>query len=191
VQRRRELALSAASLFVKKGYRQTSMKDIAERCGISVGTLYYYIHSKDDILTLFQEITSEELDKFSRKNLKILLQKSPGEAIKKAIDSMISFIEATQDITVFWYQEARNLKPAQMKNLYQREAVEIDMLKKMLQRGCDQGEFKIKDINLAAHNIIVLCDMWAFRRWIMRKDYTFEQFKKAQTDFILSKIMIE
>ena len=167
------------------------MKDIAERCGISVGALYYYIHSKDDILKLFQEITSEELGKFARKNLKILVQKSPREAIKKAIDSMISFIEATQDITVFWYQEAKNLKQAQMKNLYQREAVEVDMLKKMLQRGCDQGEFKIKDINLAAHNIIVLCDMWAFRRWIMRKDYTFEQFKKAQTDFILSKIMNE
>jgi AcrR family transcriptional regulator len=183
------LALSAASLFIKKGYRETSMKDIAERCRISVGTLYYYIHSKDDILKLFQEITSEELDEFARKNLKILLQKSPGEAIKKAIDSMISFIEATQDITIFWYQEAKNLKPVQIKNLYQREAMEVDMLKKILQWGCDEGEFRIKDVNLAAHNIIVLCDMWAFRRWIMRKDYTFEQFKEAQTDYILSKIM--
>ena len=112
----------------------------------------------------------------------------PLEAITGVIEAIISFVDRTQDVTVFWYQEARNLNPAQTALLFQREDREIGLIKKILQWGCDRGEFKIKDINLLAHDIIVLCDMWAFRRWMLRRDYKVEQFKRAQTELILSRI---
>ena len=182
------MALKAAALFVKKGYIRTSMRDIARNCGLTTGALYHYFQSKDDILSLFQEITAAELQKFAKENLEDLYKIPPLEAITGVIEAIISFVDKTQDVTVFWYQEARNLNPAQTALLYQREAHEIGLIKKILQWGCDRGDFKIKDVNLLAHDIIVLCDMWAFRRWMLRRDYTVEQFKQSQTDLILSRI---
>ena len=186
-ERKREIALKAASLFIKHGYIQTSMRDIARECSISVGTIYHYIHSKDDILSLFQEITSSELEKFAHERLNVLRKGRPTEAISDAIDAIISFIDSTQDMTVFWYQEARNLNPQQTEALIRREDLEVKLLKNILQWGCETGDFEINDVDLAAHNIIVLCDMWAFRRWALRKDYTLDRYKKEQTAFILSR----
>lgn len=186
--RKRDLALKAAALFVKHGYIKTSMRDIAKSCGLTTGALYHYFQSKDDILSLFQEITASELQQFTEERLENLFKMPPLEAITSAIEAIISFIDKTQDVTVFWYQEARNLNPAQAVLLFQREDHEIGLIKKILQWGCDTGEFMIKDVNLLAHDIIVLCDMWAFRRWMLRKEYTFEQFKQAQTELILSRI---
>jgi AcrR family transcriptional regulator len=164
------------------------MRDIARSCGLTTGALYHYFQSKDDILSLFQEITAAELQKFAEENLENLYKMPPLAAITGVIEAIISFVDKTQDVTVFWYQEARNLNPAQMTLLLQREDHEIGLIKKILRWGCERGEFKIKDINLMAHDIIVLCDMWAFRRWMLRRDYTVEEFKQAQTELILSRI---
>jgi AcrR family transcriptional regulator len=164
------------------------MRDIARNCGLTTGALYHYFQSKDDILSLFQEITASELQKFAEESLENLYKMPPLEAITGVIEAIISFVDKTQDVTVFWYQEARNLNPVQMALLFQREDHEISLIKKILQWGCETGEFKIKDVNLMAHDIIVLCDMWAFRRWMLRRDYTVEQFKQAQTELILSRI---
>ena len=173
---------------MKQGYIRTTMRDIARNCGLTTGALYHYFRSKDDILSLFQEITASELQKFAEENLENLHKIPPLEAITGVIEAIISFVDKTQDVTVFWYQEARNLNPEQTALLFQREDYEIGLIKKILQWGCETGEFKIKDVNLLAHDIIVLCDMWAFRRWMLRRDYTVEQFKQAQTELILSRI---
>jgi len=164
------------------------MRDIARNCGLTTGALYHYFQSKDDILSLFQEITASELQKFAEESLENLYKMPPLEAITGVIEAIISFVDKTQDVTVFWYQEARNLNSVQMALLFQREDHEISLIKKILQWGCETGEFKIKDVNLMAQDIIVLCDMWAFRRWMLRRDYTVEQFKQAQTELILSRI---
>jgi len=171
-------------LFVKKGYHESSIRDIAEWCDISVGALYYYIHSKEDILSLFQQITSSELLKFTQERLDILFKMTPSEALSAAIDDLITLIDVTQNFTVFWYQESKNLKPEELDKLLEYEGEQVNLLKTILQWGCEKGDFIIDDINLAAHNIMVLCDMWAFRRWALRKDYSLEQFKQEQKKVI-------
>ena len=47
----RQKILSAASdLMIKKGLKETSLKDIAKEAGMSAGTLYYYYSAKEDII---------------------------------------------------------------------------------------------------------------------------------------------
>ena len=40
----------ACQLIIKKGIKETSLKDIAETVGISKGTLYYYYSAKEDLI---------------------------------------------------------------------------------------------------------------------------------------------
>jgi len=41
----------ASSVLFKKGFHGTSIRDIAAACEMSMGQLYHYISSKDDILS--------------------------------------------------------------------------------------------------------------------------------------------
>ena len=57
--RRAELLEIAAGLFAEKGFRNTTVRDIAEAAGILSGSLYHHFDSKesmvDEILRTFQE----------------------------------------------------------------------------------------------------------------------------------------
>ncbi|MDX6375155.1 MAG: TetR/AcrR family transcriptional regulator, cholesterol catabolism regulator [Nocardioidaceae bacterium] len=57
--RREELLAITASLFAMKGFRNTTVRDIADAAGILSGSLYHHFDSKesmvDEILSTFQE----------------------------------------------------------------------------------------------------------------------------------------
>lgn len=57
--RRHEILEIAAELFAERGYRATSIRDIAERAGLLAGSLYYHIRSKE---ALFVEIHNKALE---------------------------------------------------------------------------------------------------------------------------------
>ena len=57
--RLRELALQ---LFADQGYEKTSLREIAERLGVTKAALYYYFKSKEDIVRSLVEDYVAELD---------------------------------------------------------------------------------------------------------------------------------
>jgi AcrR family transcriptional regulator len=57
--RLRELALR---LFAEQGYEKTSLREIAERLGVTKAALYYYFKSKEDIVRSLVEDYVAELD---------------------------------------------------------------------------------------------------------------------------------
>ncbi len=49
-QRRRDIAQAALALFSSKGFARTSVREIAEACGMAKGSIYDYFASKEDVL---------------------------------------------------------------------------------------------------------------------------------------------
>ena len=52
---REEIQSAALELFATNGYAQTSLREVAERLGISKAALYYHYRSKDDLLRALME----------------------------------------------------------------------------------------------------------------------------------------
>lgn len=48
-KRRREILEAALDLFIRRGYASTKISDIAERVGMSVGLLFHYFKSKENL----------------------------------------------------------------------------------------------------------------------------------------------
>ena len=188
-RRRLQIIKAAAKLFIKQGYLKTSMREIAKRCDISVATLYHYVHSKDHILSLFNEVTLDRFVKFHDGISSDSRQLTATESLKLAIKEYLSLVDEIQDVDVFWYQETKNLNPNQRKALIQSDEMVASVFHRIIVRGYESGEFKTSDPLLIAHTLVVLGDMWAFRRWFLRKHYTFEQYLEDQTEFILSSIL--
>ena len=59
--RRREIIEAAAALFVEKGCRETTVKDITKRAGIAQGLFHYYFKSKDEVLAAVVQMMSQQL----------------------------------------------------------------------------------------------------------------------------------
>lgn len=52
----------ALDLFIEQGYDKTSLREIAERLGVTKAALYYHFKSKEDIVRSFTEDYVHELD---------------------------------------------------------------------------------------------------------------------------------
>lgn len=153
---------------------------------MSVGTLYHYVNSKNDVLALFMDWQIVFIKTYINDNEAMLSRKNPTQALKIGIKTYITAVYELQDIILFWYQDTRNLPPDIIEHLLKIEYDLTDMFAKVISLGCASGEFKVRDATLAAHSIIVLADMWAFRRWALRKHYTLDHFIREQTKFILA-----
>jgi len=186
--RRVQIIRAAAGLFVRKGILGTTVREIARASGITVGTLYHYINTKTDIISLILEEELGVINDFIREGGDLLLQVGPVEALHQAIDRYFRVVAEIQDLTLFWYQETRNLLPAQRKKLLAYEYLFAETFNKILVAGCKSGHFRDHDTLLMSHNIIVLGDMWAFRRWFLHKHYTLAQYTREQIELILSRI---
>ncbi len=59
---RERITDAAVSLFARKGYAQTTMREIAKEAQVSVGASYYYFNSKEAIVLEFYVRTQGKLD---------------------------------------------------------------------------------------------------------------------------------
>ena len=186
--RRMEIVKAAVDLFVRKGFHKTTIREIAQRFGMSVGTLYEYIRTKEDILFLVCDYIHTSVSMRVKPSLKITSDNT--ETLKRAIKIYFEIVDEMQDYIIFLYQETKSLSKEARKYIFNAEDEMTQIFEELLLKGTKEGDFSIdkKDIRLIAHNIMVLGQMWAFRRWVLQKNYTLERYIEIQTDSILSRI---
>jgi len=182
-ERRQQITKGALHLFLKNGYHQTSVRQIAEASGMSVGSIYHYIGSKEDILYLLIE---EGLEKTLSSIRGLQEIADPVEALSKAVDKWNRSIDEFQDMTVFAYQEMRNLNHEMRTRLQEIDMRAAAIFERILSEGVRQDKFHVENVKLFAHTMLVLGHMWAFRRWFLRRHYTLEQYIQLQKQLILS-----
>ena len=69
VQKRKYILDTAKKVFVEKGYKSVTMKDIVEACNISRGGLYLYFDSTEQILLEILQMEAEETDDVFTQNI--------------------------------------------------------------------------------------------------------------------------
>jgi AcrR family transcriptional regulator len=184
-KRRHQMIRAAVTLFKEKGFHRATTREIAKEAGFSIGTLYEYIRTKEDVLYLVcDSIYNEVHDKLSQ----ITSQNDTIEDLKTAIRHYYRVIDDMQDEFVVMYQESKSLPKDALEYVLKKELEMVDIFHKIL-TGCIQsGELELTEAqaNLYAHTLVVQGQMWAFRRWALRKEYTIEQFTELQIDFVLS-----
>lgn len=187
-KKRAEITEKAIKLFIRKGYLKTTTREIAQACGMSTGALYHYIGTKEDILSLLSKNTFSFLQNFSKEYLNKSEVIRPKEKLKIVLKKYLQRIDKIQEILLFWYQESKNLPQDALKNIFAVDSLSIKIIEEILIEGYECGDFHIKNIKLAACNIIILCDNWATRRWYMRKLFSIDKFIEDQIDFILKAL---
>ena len=175
-KRLEEITRTAVSLFYRYGFIQTSTRDIAEACGISKGHLYYYINSKEDLLSLSVEISLKQIEKFALHMMKDIKVAPQPKVLTNAIRETIKMIDNLQEMILFWYRESGHVSLASLNKLIKQDMYTVDLYKMIIEEGVKKGEFKISDPTVAAFDIMLLCDMWSLKRWYMQKHYSLDEY---------------
>lgn len=186
--RRNNIIQRATKIFVHQGYSKTNIREVADGCNVSVGTLYHYFASKEEILRMIIETTVsqqlEVLEDYCNK-LRHLDAKS---SLMKAIEQYYKSIDQMQDFTILLYQETKILDLHARQDIYDYEYRVIRIFKRLLENGVEDGVFHLSDCTIEAHNIVSLAHIWSLRRWFLRRNYTIDEYIKKQIESIIRRI---
>ncbi|MEE9501390.1 MAG: TetR/AcrR family transcriptional regulator [Candidatus Aminicenantaceae bacterium] len=189
-ERRRQIVDASVQLFIAKGFHRTTTREIARATGISIGLLYEYVRSKEDVLYLVCDAIHAEVEQGVAE---ALLKASGGRDVLAAMIREYFFVcHRMSDHILLIYQETKTLPLHWQKKVLENEIRLTDIFVSALKGLVSSGELSRmnKDsIELIAHNIVVLGHMWTFRRWYLSSRYTIEDYIQIQTDFILGKSM--
>lgn len=187
-ERREQIAREAAHLFLERGYQKSNVREIASVCKMAMGTLYHYIGSKEDVLRLVIDYTLSALKEYYSEVFADLEKENPEEMLKRGIEEYYLVRTKYEDFVNLWYLEARNLPRDTRKIVFDSDRETIAYFEKVLKRGCETGHFKIDDITLVAHSIVVLGHMWSVRNWFLRKHYTLEEYTQRMSAFVFKAV---
>ncbi len=159
-----ELLDAALDLFVEKGFSATRVEEVAARAGVSKGTLFLYFPSKED---LFKAVVRENIaNKFPTWQEEFIsFEGSSADMLRYAMTSWWERIGKTRasGITKLVMSEAQNFP--EIADFYQEEVITPGnaMIRRILARGVQSGEFRPMDLEQAVHIIVapmIFLMMW-------------------------------
>ncbi|WP_050616623.1 TetR/AcrR family transcriptional regulator [Bacillus testis] len=189
IQKRRDQMISGAvTLFKQKGFHRTTTREIAKASGFSIGTLYEYIRTKEDVLYLVCDRIYDEVKERLEENL--AGNDGTIDSLKMGISNYFKVMDDMQDEVLVMYQEAKSLSKDALPYVLKKEMEMVAMFEALLLKCRDNKEINLDDrqIKMVAHNIFVQGQMWGFRRWALRKLFTLEEYIDRQTKALLSGI---
>jgi AcrR family transcriptional regulator len=171
-QKRAELAQVAFDLFLDRGFHRTGVREIAAAAGLSVGAVFTYFNDKEEILAY---IFFEQLGRVEKELLQTLQSvigggngsgKHPETVFDVVFTQFLRAVDALSRFILLAYQETKSLNDAARNALIARERRVHGLLADAIRYGAERGRFASNDIDLKAHNIMVLGHAWAIRRWM-------------------------
>jgi AcrR family transcriptional regulator len=88
--RRRQILDAARACFMREGFHATSMQDVIKEANLSVGAVYRYFGSKNEIVKAIAEGVFVEVDR----TLKALAEHEPALEVIEVAEHALNFIDA-------------------------------------------------------------------------------------------------
>ncbi len=186
-ERRRQIVDAAVKLFIEHGYHKTTTRLLAKATGLSIGTMYDYISTKEDVLYLVCMAIHTEVEQGVKEALARPLKGK--HALAEVIREFFLVCDKMSDHVLLMYQVTHFLSPKWQKKVLEAEIGITDLFIEAMQQIKETGTLPELDddtILLIGHNISVIGHTWAFRRWYFAKHFTIEKYIEQQTEFIMS-----
>ena len=158
VQKRQHILNSARKVFVEKGFKNVTMKDIVEACEISRGGLYLYFDNTEQILLEILQMEAEEADDLFTGHiseedtaadiLTLFLKEQKKELLQKK-----------DNLTVAVYEYSFAHQSTDKNNMMRRQFdAGVKVIEKLIEAGIASGEFYCENPKGAASNIMYVLE---------------------------------
>ncbi|MGE4482963.1 TetR/AcrR family transcriptional regulator [Acidocella sp.] len=178
---------TAARIFAEKGYRGTSLRDVADGLGISRPGLYYHFPSKEKLI----EALVEEVTVSSQRQSSAIAERSelePAEALRLVTQSHAKWI-LEHRLLFKVVDRSESELPARLLGVHStaKRAV-LENFTKIIDRGIDRGLFRPINARVAAFSIIGMCSWTA---WWFKPDgkLVVEEIVQTLGDMALASVL--
>jgi len=158
LQKRKYILETARRVFMEKGYKRVTMKDIVEACEISRGGLYLYFNNTAEIFLEVLKLESEEADDVFSDSITEdataadILTLFLREQKKELLRTKDTLTQATYE---FYFENNLSKKDNILKKQFD-SAVKI--IQKLIETGVGNGEFYCVDCEGTARNIMFVLE---------------------------------
>jgi TetR/AcrR family transcriptional regulator, cholesterol catabolism regulator len=147
----------------EKGFQTMSLRDLSRTSGLSMGALYSYFTSKDELLEMIQ-------DQGRRLILNIMtaavdMGAPAAEKLRAAIRGHLYLTEVMQPWFYFSYMETKNLDKRQQKKAIEGELATEKLFIDILEEGVRQKVFQVADPVMTASLLKAMLQDWYLKRW--------------------------
>lgn len=143
---RDKVIATAMELFTRKGYFNTSIRDITRESEVSTGSVYHYFKDKEGVAAaIYQGLIDRMRDELQQ----IMQQHETAHDQCKAVVSLLFTITATEPdaMTFMLYVKHREFLPNERPVCSSKP---FEMMREMVRRGMQRGEIAQCDVLVAS-----------------------------------------
>ncbi len=143
IRRRHEIFGTSVQLFLRNGFQETSMRQIAKEAGIGKSTLYDYFPTKDDILAWGVE---DELVDLATTAQQIAALRLPAVTrLRKIMKNHVDVLSARREFYLRLSFEVQRLGLETQKRIQVRRHAYQDLIRQLINDGIREGAFRKVD----------------------------------------------
>ncbi len=181
-EKQAEILQAALRIFRQKGYHAASMQDLADAVGLQKGSLYYYVSSKEDLLTA---LYGKFIGAFTQQLSAIVRQPLPAsEKLRLAIESHLIALSEQLELFTVYVSEQRFLNSRLRQRIRAEAEHHAELLEKILTQGVEEGEFREIDVTITAHAILGMCN-WLYQWYSPEGELRPEQVAAIFSDLVI------
>ncbi len=187
--RRKEIIAAALDLFSRKGYRGTTMPDIAQAAGISTGLIYYIFPSKEDILLACCEDTATITRDVLNQAREIV---DPLQRFDTIVRELYTITDSTSKQLIILYRDISLLQRETRQRILAPMKKLDDHLVALFEEGQRAGVFteNIPQPRVLAANVQSLGHQWALQKtWHFVPEIDLETYISAQLDYFHAQLL--
>ena len=157
-QKKKFIIETARRVFMEKGYKFVTMKDIVEACEISRGGLYLYFQSTKELFEEVLKLEQEDTDDVFAGN--IPREASPSDILALLLKEQKREIlgrNASLNKAVYEYF-FDNQEPLKDNLLKKQFDAAVHVIERLIQAGTENGEFYCEDPRSAARHIMYVLE---------------------------------
>jgi AcrR family transcriptional regulator len=155
-----EIIRVAAEGFSARGYRATTLDNVAQKVGISKVTLYRYCHSKEDLLI---QVFERTIAVFREGLRRICAQKTaPEEKLRQIIRHQVRLMVDHRDFLAVFFSEESHL-PSEMAERARQEKRDYNrIIEGVIRQGVRQGSLVAIPAKILGFMILGMCN-WLYQ----------------------------
>jgi AcrR family transcriptional regulator len=192
--RKQQIMEVASRMFVRFGYRRTSIDDIVRDVGIAKGSFYSYFQSKED---LFKQIIEDNHQNLLKSTIEVVEQgKNPCEKIRLLVFNSLSGLEKYPLLIKYVDQDPDLALPPEL-NLCEQEACKRrqimadDFFAKIITDGIESGHFSADlDVHAAVAILISLFHVYLYNQKFQFVEEKVEEFMQNMLNIFFNGILI-
>jgi AcrR family transcriptional regulator len=187
--RREQLIRAALEVFQAKGFHATTVRDIGRAAGLTQGTIYNYVRSKEDILFLVCDRVIAEY--ISSMEQAVAATGDPTARLREALRGTTRVMIEQSSAILLVYHESHNLDRRSLRSLLTRVQGWINQFEELVTEALGRDHLPKTKRGLLTNIVTFLPTLIALRAWSLPKDLTHDQYTDGLVEFMMRGLNLD